>query len=67
MTDTYDEASALFPTLARYKKLVVALLGTTAPLVIFLTSGSHSPAEVIAASAGWLLTNFGVARVTNKP
>lgn len=67
MTDSYDEATALFPVLAKYKKLCVALLGTTAPVVIFLTSGSHSPAEVVAAGVGYVLTNFGVAAVTNKP
>ena len=67
MTDPYTEATALFPVLARYKKLCVALLGTTAPFVIFLTSGSHSPQEIVAASVGYVLTNFGVAAATNKP
>lgn len=65
--DTYDEASALFPKLGRYKKLVVALLGTTAPFVIFLTSAPHTSAEIVAASVGYLLTNFGVYKLPNAP
>jgi hypothetical protein len=65
--DTYDEATSLFPVLARYKKLIVSLLGTTVPLIIFLTSAPHPAPEVIAACLGWALTNFGVKQVTNEP
>lgn len=65
MPDTYDEASSLFPFLAKYKKLAVSLLGTTAPLVIFLTSSPQPAGAVIAACVGWVLTNFGVKQATN--
>ncbi len=65
MTDSYDEAASLFPFLAKYKKLVVSLVGTTAPLVIFLTSGPQSAPAVVAACVGWALTNLGVERATN--
>lgn len=65
--DTYDEATALFPKLGRYKKLAVSLLGTTAPFVIFLTSATHSPAEIVTAGVGYLLTNFGIYRLPNAP
>jgi hypothetical protein len=64
--DTYDEATALFPFLGRYKKLIVSLLGTTTPFVIFLTSAPHSPAEILAATFGYLLTNFGVYQLPNS-
>lgn len=67
MPDPYAEASSLFPFLAKYKKLVVSLVGTTAPLVIFLTSGPQPAPAVIAACVGWVLTNLGVEHVTNKP
>jgi hypothetical protein len=65
MTDTYTEAEALFPRLARYRKLIVALLATTVPLVLFLVSEPHSAPEIVAAAAGWLLANFGVYRFPN--
>jgi hypothetical protein len=65
MPDTYDEATALFPKLGKYKKLIVSLLGTTTPFVIFLTSSVHSAAEIIPASLLYLLTNFGVYQLPN--
>jgi len=67
MPDPYTEAEVLFPRLARYRKLIVALVATTAPLVIFLTTASHSPAEIIGACLGYLLANFGVYRIPNEP
>lgn len=65
MTDTYDEAASLWPGLARYKKLIVALVGTTAPLVLFLAEQPRSVQQILAASVGYVLTNFGVYRATN--
>ncbi len=64
-TGTYDEAATLWPFLARYKKLIVSLVGTTAPLVIFLTSGPQPAPAIVAACTGWVLTNLGVERVSN--
>lgn len=66
MTDTYDEASNLWPGLARYKKVIVSFLGTTVPFVIFLAEQPRSFAQIVAASGGYVLTNFGVYRVTNE-
>ncbi|HYJ22615.1 MAG TPA: hypothetical protein VEW07_11415 [Solirubrobacterales bacterium] len=65
MPDPYDEATALFPKLGKYKKLIVSLLGTTTPFVVYLTSGAHSPKEIVAVALGWLATNFGVYRLPN--
>jgi hypothetical protein len=65
MPDVYDEASALFPALAKYRKLIVSVLVTAAPLVIFLASAAHSPAEILAACVGYVLANFGVYQVPN--
>jgi hypothetical protein len=67
VSDVFDEASALFPALAKYRKLIVSILVTAAPLVIFLTTAAHSPAEVIAACVGFVLANFGVYQVPNAP
>jgi hypothetical protein len=67
MPDVYTEATGLFPVLAKYRKLVVSVLVTAAPLVIFLTSAAHSPAEVLAACVGFVLANFGVYQVPNAP
>lgn len=67
MNDAYTEATALFPKLGRYRKLIVALLATTAPLVIFLTTAPHSAAEIVPAVLAWLLANFGVYRIPNEP
>lgn len=62
----FEAAAELWPSIAKYKKLTVALLGTTAPLVLFLSEGPKSFPEIVAASVGYVLTNFGVYRVTNK-
>lgn len=67
MTNAYDEAAGLFPSLAKYKKLAVSLLGTTSAFVIFLVSGDHTTAEIVGAAFGYVLTNFGVERATNAP
>lgn len=67
MNDTYTEATALFPKLGKYRKLIVALLATTAPLLIFLTAAPHSAAEIVPAVIGWGLANFGVYRIPNEP
>lgn len=64
--DTYDEATALFPKLGKYKKLIVSLLGTTAPFVIFLTSATHSAAEIVPATFLYVLTNLGVYQLPNS-
>lgn len=65
MTDSYDEATALWPKLGRYKKFIVSLTVSTVPFVIFLTSATHSASEVVAASAGYVLLNLGVRQVPN--
>lgn len=66
MTDPYTELTALVPKLGRFRKLIVALLATTTPLVIFLTSEPHSAAEIVPAVLGYLLANFGVYRIPNE-
>jgi hypothetical protein len=65
MTDPFSEATSLFPQLGRYRKLVVSLLSTAAPLVIFLVSAPHSAGAIVAASVAYVLANFGVYRVPN--
>lgn len=67
MTDIYTEATNLFPSLAKYRKLIVAWLSTTAPFVIFLTTATHSAAEIIPAAVAYVLANFGVYAVPNAP
>lgn len=67
MTDVYGEATGLFPSLAKYRKLIVAVLATAAPLVIFLVTAPHSTAEVVGACAGYVLANFGIYRIPNEP
>lgn len=67
MTDTYTELEALFPFLARYRKLAVALITTTTPFVIWLLSGPHTAVAIVAASLGYLAGNFGVYQLPNDP
>lgn len=63
----YDEATRLFPKLGRYRKLIVSLLSTTTPFVVWLVSAPQTPAAIVAASFGYLLANFGVYRLPNAP
>lgn len=64
-SDTYDEAAALWPRLARYKKFLVSLAVSTVPFVVFLTSGPKSAEEIVGASAAYVLLNLGVRQVPN--
>ena len=61
-----DAAIELWPSIGKYKKLIVALLGTTAPFVLFLTESPKSFGAIFAASVGYFLTNFGVYQASNK-
>jgi hypothetical protein len=65
--DTYTEATSLFPKLGRYRKLVVSLLTTATPFVIWLVSSPQSAAAIVAASLGFVLANFGVYKIPNEP
>jgi hypothetical protein len=67
VSDVYTEATALFPFLARYRKLAVAIVSTATPFVIWLLSGPHAAVAIVAASLGFLLANFGVYQVPNAP
>lgn len=65
MTDTFTEAGRLWPGIKKYKKLLVSVVVSTGPLVLFLLE-PRSTAEVIAAGQTWLLLNFGVGGVKNE-
>jgi hypothetical protein len=67
VSDVYTELTALFPKLGRYRKLAVAIVSTAAPFVLWLLSGPHTAAAIIAASLAFVLANFGVYRVPNSP
>jgi hypothetical protein len=67
MPDVYTELTGLFPSLARYRKLAVSLISTATPFVLWLLSGPHTAAAIVAASLGYLLANFGVYRLPNAP
>lgn len=63
--DTFDEAAALFPSIAKYKKLAVSLVGTTGPFVVYLLESAHSPADIVTAATAYVLLNFGVYEANN--
>lgn len=64
MTSTFAEASKLWPRIKKYRKLVVAAVGSTVPLILFLLE-PRSAAEIVAAAEGWILLNLGVYGVPN--
>lgn len=65
MTDTFTELSRLVPSLAKYRKLIAALVTTSIPFVVFLLD-PHSAQEIVAASGAFILTNLGVYGVSNE-
>lgn len=67
MPSPYDEATGLFPALGKYRKLILSVLVTAAPLVLFLTTSTHSAKEIIPACVAYVLANFGVYAVPNDP
>jgi hypothetical protein len=65
MSDTFTELTNLIPSLGKFRKLIVTFLGTTAPFVVYLTSGPLSADTIVAASLAYVLLNFGVYETKN--
>lgn len=53
-------------SLAAYRKLVISVYTTGAPLVAWLSTSAHSAKEIAGASALFLLTNYGVYKASNE-
>lgn len=62
---TFDEAAKLWPVVSKYKKLLVSLVGTTGPFVVYLLAGSHTAAEYVSSATAYVLLNFGVYEAKN--
>jgi membrane protease YdiL (CAAX protease family) len=67
VSDVYTELTGLFPFLARYRKLAVAIVSTATPFVLWLLSGPHTTAAIVTAACALVLANFGVYQVPNSP
>lgn len=65
MTDTFTELTKLVPKFGKYRKLAAAVVTTTIPYLVFLTSAAHSAPDIIEATGAYLLVNLGVYGVSN--
>lgn len=53
-------------SLARYRKTVISVYTTGAPLVAWLSTNAHSAKEIAGAVALFALTNYGVYEASNE-